>query len=327
MFNPLKKLSIRTRIILVAVVTTALALLASSAIFVVNQLSASQDAMVSSARALARLSAINVSAAVASNDKAAARELATNLAKEADVLSVEIVLENGKYFALAYSSDPQFARLLERLMLSPVAAGGPVMDRTRLFQDDFIHVRQPITLDGKALGHLDLRVSDKRLSEQVFQQLGFAIAVFVVALWVAYLLASRLQRIISEPLLRLSNAMRKVSTDGDYSVRVAPTSDEATGVLIDGFNLMLEQTQGREAALARAVDELKVANAKAQSASMAKTQFLATMSHEIRTPMNGVLGMAELLLATPLTVDQTQYARTITQSGRALLTIINDVLD
>ncbi|MDP2751447.1 MAG: ATP-binding protein [Rhodocyclaceae bacterium] len=77
-----------------------------------------------------------------------------------------------------------------------------------------------------------------------------------------------------------------------------------------------------------AYDALLDAKIAAESASHAKSRFLATMSHEIRTPLNGVLGMAQLLLIPGLSdEEQNEYARTILNSGHTLLALLNDILD
>ena len=70
------------------------------------------------------------------------------------------------------------------------------------------------------------------------------------------------------------------------------------------------------------------AKGMAESANLAKTQFLATMSHELRTPMSGILGMAQLLMAPDLsTTDRLEYTRTVLDSGQILLVLLNDILD
>ncbi len=81
-------------------------------------------------------------------------------------------------------------------------------------------------------------------------------------------------------------------------------------------------TEEREAGL-----QLTRARDAALEGSRAKSRFLATMSHEIRTPMNGILGMTDLLLDGPLTTDQALYAKSIEQSARALLGLIDEILD
>ncbi|MEM8812641.1 MAG: ATP-binding protein [Pseudomonadota bacterium] len=101
-----------------------------------------------------------------------------------------------------------------------------------------------------------------------------------------------------------------------------------TQIRFDGLAAPLRQTVLRDVTDQRKAEQALIATRDAaEAASDAKSRFLATVSHEIRTPLNGILGMTGLLLDTELTSEQTTYARAVRTSGRALLSLIDDVLD
>jgi signal transduction histidine kinase/CheY-like chemotaxis protein len=201
-----------------------------------------------------------------------------------------------------------------------------------------LRLYRPVYANQYLIGAVMIETRQIQMWLEVLKNLGLTALATVLALLSALLMAARFRSSIAEPIGKLIAAAQQVSSSQVYTHRIAHQRSDELGTLLDSFNDMLAQIEGRDAKLAQYRDQLerqvsvrteqleKAKNA-AEAASRAKSAFLATMSHEIRTPMNGVLGMTELLLATALTEQQHHYTSMVKRSGEHLLVIINDILD
>ncbi len=177
----------------------------------------------------------------------------------------------------------------------------------------------------------------------------------VLAALAAALIAFVAATIIAAPIRQLTHVTQAAAA-GDLNQRVRWQQRDELGQLADNYNLMADAIQRRErelaeersllaqrvadrtrelssantSGLADANNQLAVANAELARANRLKDEFLASMSHELRTPLTAILGLTEALRELdqgPLTAEQVRSLRIIEDSGRHLLSLINDILD
>ena len=327
MIPQIRNAPIRIKLIAIALVSAAVALLGTTLILLAQKYIDDRHALEDRADSVAKIIAANTQAALVFGDRNDAQNTLSTVSNEQDVIGVQILTPDGTLFASFESNQLQHAQVLKRfedhkhedLSETPPDHHHPDTNHSE-GHHGYFHLVKPIEVNNRNIGSLHLQMDLSGLHRDIQRQALISVGIFLIAMLLAAVLAHHLQRMISVPIARLATAMHHVSDERNYSVRLKKTADDEIGTLIDSFNAMLTQIDAHETALCDAKND-------AESASRAKSRFLATMSHEIRTPMNGVMGMAELLQNTQLDERQSEYTKIIRSSADSLLAIINDVLD
>ncbi|MHC4742894.1 MAG: ATP-binding protein [Planctomycetota bacterium] len=342
----MRNMAIKYKLVSIIMLTCVAALLLAGGVFVFSEWAALRRDIVQAVSTHAAMTGDNCKAAVAFEDVNDAKNTLSTLREEPSIAFACIRDKKGNLFA-SYSRDPGLKQ--EKFCAIPASELG--LDDYH-FNENYLIVRKPIVLDKEVIGTICLRSELEPLYVALKSKIVTIIGVVVLALLAAYLISSRLQRIISGPILGLARVAKLVSEEQNYGARAMKESNDEIGKLIDSFNEMLEQIHSRDLALVKVNEglearvkerttELLAANRElhnsveranlmakeAQEASESKSQFLANMSHEIRTPMNGILGFADVLIEEDMDEQHKKYVKIIRDCGRELLVLINDILD
>jgi signal transduction histidine kinase/ActR/RegA family two-component response regulator len=289
----------------VAIITTVAVLVAASISFMLQQWSVS--------RQQARLEETTLASVLAT---AAAPDMAGH-----DLLELQYDVA-----AAAASHHVVDVRLIDRggAVLASYVAPKRDVEETGAVET----YRAPMTWAGHPIGQVVLRAHEPTIVGLLARFLALTGALFFGASGIALFVAQSLSRRVTAPIERLSKAMAKVASSGEFTPLDAHIADDDVFLRLTGsFNDLLAQIDANHRELCETLEDLVEARDAANAASIAKSQFLANMSHEIRTPLNGVLAMAEVMDRGDLSTPQRERLSVVRQSGEQLLAVLNDVLD
>ena len=157
-----------------------------------------------------------------------------------------------------------------------------------------------------------------------------ALATGMTALLLKIVIAFLVLHLVARPVRQLADEADRDIAAGTNLETYARREDEIGrlgNALLERDRRVSSLVETLEQRVRERTAEFETARQEAEAANNAKTAFLATMSHEIRTPMNGVIGMAEALGRTGLNAEQRDFLNVMTRSGKALLALIDDILD
>ncbi len=288
----------------------------------------------------AEMIAENCKASIAFEDAEDAKRILKDLHVEPSILFAGIYTKDGSELASYHAggADPSIQ--------SPhIHADGSS------FADGHLTVSKSILLDGDLIGTVRMCSDLAPIRRMLMRSIRITAAVLLLAVLIAYLVSSRLQRVISGPILNLADVARKVSEAEDYSARAVKRGNDEVGLLINAFNEMLEQIQKRDwelvqaktqletrvrqrtselsSANAKLEDEIKIRKeiqakqhqilAKLQSANKDLSDFAYIVSHDLKAPLRGIKTITEWIIA--------DYADKIDEQGREQMNLLSNRVD
>jgi signal transduction histidine kinase len=339
----LRHVSIRRKLMVIILLTSTVALLLASGAFVAYEVMMFRQAMARDLTIKADIVGSQSTAALRFRDEAAAAEILNKLVGEQRIVAACIYTPRGK--VLATYQRPE----LKTQFVPPEDPS-----ERHVFGSDHLEVFRQIAWKDQPVGTLYLRSDLLEFKARLRQYAGIVIVVLLVSFVVAWLVSSRLQVVVSQPVLDLARTIRAVSQDQDYSLRATKHDNDELGDLIDGFNQMLAQIQRRDAELEQArmgleqrvqertkdlqqeIAERKQAEEKLRAIATQLERsnrdlqdFAYVASHDLQEPLRKVQAFGDRLkaaCANSVGVEGRDYLERMQSAAKRMQVLIDDLL-
>jgi len=294
--------SIRTTMMRVVLTTTFFALLLSAVALLLYELGAYRTSWIDDLKTQGNLVAQSSMSALAFDDPRAARENLSLLRLRPQIEAAAIYDGDDRLYA-SYSANGQ----------EPPSATLADKREGHFFEGDRLDLQLAIEQNGERLGTMVLRARYD-VMPRLRDYLAILGAVSLASLALASLIAQRLQRTVTDPIVAVADVARDVVQRRNYSLRAEKTTEDEVGALVDAFNDMLGELGGQAAAL--------------QAADRRKDEFLAILAHELRNPLAPLTTALSVLSrdeADPVT--KARMRAIMQRQLQQLVRLIDDLLD
>jgi diguanylate cyclase (GGDEF)-like protein len=264
-FRNVRHISIRWKLTALIVTISSVSLLLASLAFITSDRINTRQTVTNNLASMAEIIAAHSRAALLFGDPVAAQETLGFMQSQKHIQAAAIYEMNNAVFA-SYRKPGVDIKLPE-IGIQP---------ENTLFWDNYAELFIHINHEGEQIGVVYLRSNIKAVHERLLWFLGIVVAVLLVSLLVTLVLSTRLQRIITDPLLRLSAIARQIRNEKNYSLRATGEGRDELGSLITDFNTMLDEIQSRD-------DELRENRNQLEERVMQRTRELEIANSKLAT--------------------------------------------